>query len=224
MELTYHGHSFFEIGSGGATALVDPFLDSNPFCSHSPEEFDADVVAVTHAHFDHAGDAHLFDAPALGQPEVAAYLESQGHDYAVGFNVGGTVERGGFAFTMLQAFHSSGARVEDGLDAYGGTPASYVVDDGVTRFYHAGDTGLFGDMRSVVAEVYEPDVAAVPIGDHFTMGPEEAATAVDWLDVDVALPMHYGTFPPIEQDPEEFADEVDSADVLVPEPGQTVEV
>ncbi len=224
MKLTYHGHSFFEVESDDRVALVDPFLDANPFCSHEAEEFGEDVVAVTHGHFDHAYDAAEFDSPVLGQPEVAGYLENQGHDDPVGFNVGGTVERGGFEFTMLQAFHSSGARVDSGLDVYGGTPASYLIDDGDTRFFHAGDTALFGDMKTVVADVYSPDLAAVPIGDHFTMGPEDAAVAVDWLDVDAALPMHYDTFPPIEQDPEEFADAVDSADVLVPEPGQTVEV
>ncbi|MFW5984198.1 MAG: MBL fold metallo-hydrolase, partial [Halobacteria archaeon] len=108
------------------------------------------------------------------------------------------------------------------FDRYTGTPAGFVIDDGKTRFYHAGDTSLFGDMKTVVRDISEPDSAAVPIGDHFTMGPRDAATAVDWLGVDDAFPMHYDTFPPIQQDPEVFVEAVDNANVHIPEPGETV--
>jgi L-ascorbate metabolism protein UlaG (beta-lactamase superfamily) len=220
MRVTWHGHSFFELEADGTTVLIDPFLDGNPATDAEPGGFDADVVAVTHGHHDHAGDADRFDAPVVCQPELAGYYGEKGVE-ATGMNVGGTYEDG-VEFTMTKAFHSSGAPEDGDFDRYGGTPAGFVVDDGETRFYHAGDTSLFGDMKTVVRDVYAPDAAAVPIGDRFTMGPHDAATAVDWLGVDEAFPMHYDTFPPIEQDPVEFADTVDGARVHVPEPGETV--
>ncbi|MDY6779893.1 MAG: metal-dependent hydrolase [Halobacteria archaeon] len=224
MEITWYGHSFFEVvTSNGTEVLVDPFITDNPTNDVSPDEFDPDVVAVTHGHFDHLADAPAFDAPVVCQPEITEWLADQGHEDAVGFNVGGTYEHDGVSFTMVQAFHSSGTPGEsEDFEGYGGTPAGYVIDDGDTTFYHSGDTALFGDMKTVVRDVYEPDVAAVPIGDHFTMGPEDAATAVGWLGVDDALPMHYDTFPPIEQDPDEFAEATD-ADVTVLEVGDTAD-
>ena len=221
MEVTYHGHSFFEIGAGGTNVLIDPFIGDNPMTEATPEEFDPDIVAVTHGHHDHMSDADRFDATVVCQPEIAGHLDGKGTN-TVGMNIGGTYEEDGVAFTMVQAFHSSGFPDDGDFDGYGGTPSGYVVDGGDTLFYHAGDTGLFGDMKTVVRDVYAPDAAAVPIGDHFTMGPEDAATAVGWLGVDDAFPMHYNTFPPIEQDPEEFADAVEDATVRVPEPGETV--
>jgi L-ascorbate metabolism protein UlaG (beta-lactamase superfamily) len=221
MRVTWHGHSFFELESGGTTVLIDPFLEGNPGTEATPEDFDADVIAVTHGHHDHAGDAPLFDAPVVCQPELAEYYADRGVE-ATGMNVGGTYEGFGVGFTMTKAFHSSGAPDDADFDRYAGTPAGFVVADGGTRFYHAGDTSLFGDMRAVVREVYEPDTAAVPIGDHFTMGPSDAATAVGWLGVDDAFPMHYDTFPPIEQDPAEFAEAVGNATTHLPEPGETV--
>ena len=221
MELTYHGHSFFEIEASGATVLIDPFLDGNPATEATPDDFDADVIAVTHGHHDHAGEAHRFDAPVVCQPELAEYFGEKGAN-ATGMNVGGTYEQAGVGLTMTKAFHSSGAPEDADFDRYGGTPAGFVVDDGETRFYHAGDTALFGDMKTVVRDVYSPDAAAVPIGDHFTMGPKDAATAVGWLGVEDAFPMHYDTFPPIEQDPKDFAGAVDEATVHVPESGETV--
>jgi L-ascorbate metabolism protein UlaG (beta-lactamase superfamily) len=221
MEITHHGHSFFELEADGTEVLIDPFVGDNPHTDATPEEFDPDVVAVTHGHHDHLGDAHRFDATVVCQPEIAGYLGENGAD-TVGMNIGGTYEEEGIGFTMVQAFHSSGFPDDGDFDGYGGTPSGYVIDDGEVRFYHAGDTGLFGDMKTVVRDVYAPDAAAVPIGDHFTMGPEDAATAVGWLGVDDAFPMHYSTFPPIEQDPDAFADAVEDATVHLPEPGETV--
>jgi len=221
MRVTWHGHSFFELEAGGATVLVDPFLEGNPGTDAEPGDFDADVVAVTHGHHDHAGDVPLFDAPVVCQPELAEYYGERGVD-ATGMNIGGTYEEAGVGFTMTKAFHSSGAPDDGEFDRYAGTPAGFVVDDGETRFYHAGDTSLFGDMKTVIRDVYAPDAAAVPIGDHFTMDPGDAVKAVGWLGVDDAFPMHYDTFPPIEQDPDGFARRVDDATVHVPEPDETV--
>ncbi len=221
MRVTWHGHSFFEIEADGTTVLVDPFLDGNPATDASPDDFGADIVAVTHGHHDHSREAPRFDAPVVCQPELAEYYGERDVE-ATGMNVGGTYEEAGVEFTMVKAFHSSGAPADAQFDRYAGTPAGYVIDDGDTRFYHAGDTSLFGDMKTVVRDIYAPDAAAVPIGDHFTMGPTDAATAVDWLGVDDAFPMHYDTFPPIEQDPEEFAGAVEDAEVHIPEAGDPV--
>lgn len=226
MELTWHGHACIGLATDPDTdVLVDPFLTENPVAETDPTDLAPDVVALTHGHFDHVADAHRFDAPVLCQPELTGMLADRGHDDAVGFNVGGTYEQAGVAFTMVQAFHSSGVPGDDAdFEGYGGTPAGYVIDDGSTAVYVAGDTGLFGDMRTVVGDVHDPDAAVLPIGDHYTMGPGDAATAVDWLGVAAAVPVHYDTFPPIEQDPDAFADAVDGADVAVPAVGQTIEL
>ncbi|MFB6283068.1 MAG: metal-dependent hydrolase [Halobacteria archaeon] len=222
MEITWHGHSFFELESDdGSVLLIDPFVEENPRTHRTVDGFDPDVVAVTHGHFDHCAEAHEFDTTVVCQPEMAEYYGKMGHDDCVGINIGGTYEHGDFELTMVQAFHTAGAPADADFDFYGGVASGFVIDVDGTTFYHAGDTGLFGDMKTVIRDVYSPDVAAVPIGDHYTMGPVDAATAVDWLGVDTAVPMHYDTFPPISQDPEEFANAVDTADVVVPDYGET---
>jgi len=145
----------------------------------------------------------------------------------IGMNLGGTIEAGDAYVTMHRADHTNGINTGFELDA--GMPAGFVIgtdrptqsgDEESTTFYHAGDTGLFTEMKEVIAPFLEPDAAAVPMGDHFTMGPHQAAIAVDWLDVDYAYPMHYDSFPPIEQDPEEFQSEVRATgagtDVVIP--------
>jgi hypothetical protein len=147
----------------------------------------------------------------------------KGFDETVTMNISGTYEEADVSFTMTKAFHSSGAPLETDYDYPMGTPAGYVIDDGETAFYHAGDTGLFGDMKTVICDVYAPDVAAVPIGDRHTMDPELAGTAVDWVGADAAIPMHYNTFPVIEQDPQDFVDAVTDAEVFIPDVGDSVE-
>lgn len=222
MEITYHGHSFFEVtGMEGTTILIDPFMENNPWNDAEPADFEPDLVAVTHGHFDHVEESTTFDTTVVGQAEVASYLRTEhGHEDAVGINIGGTYDYDGLSLTMLQAFHSAGTIGEGDFEDYGGTAAGYIIDDGEMRFYHAGDTGLFGDMRAVVGDVYYPDVAAVPIGGHFTMGIDEAAIAVDWLNVESVIPMHYDTIPEIETDPETFVDTVEDTDVDVLDAGE----
>lgn len=224
MRVTWYGQSFLEIETApGTTVLVDPWMTGNPMNDVEPADFDPDVVAITHGHGDHIADAHRFgDVPVIGQPETTGYLAEKGHDGGVGMNVSGTYEHEGVSFTMTKAFHSSGAPLEDDYDYYTGTPVGYVIDDGETSIYDAGDTGLFGDMKTVVRDVYSPDVAAVPIGDRHTMDPRTAGTAVDWLGVDAAIPLHYDTFPMLEVDPQEFVDAT-GAEVSLPEVGETVE-
>jgi len=234
MKLTWHGHSFFEIQTeGGTTVLIDPYIEENPKNDVSVDDFSADLVAVTHGdHLDHAGEAHKFDAPIVCQNVAAIAYKKQGADTVVDMNVGGTLSREGISFTMTYAHHSIGSHREEDLmmliddvpktREYGGVGTGFVIDDGETKFYHSGDTGLFGDMKTVIGDVYDPDIAAVPIGDEVTMGPEYASIAIDWLDVDAALPMHYDTWPRIEQDPEEFKNQVEDAEVYTPSVGESV--
>lgn len=221
MDLTWYGQSCFEIETQTASVLVDPFIEENPKCDTSQSGISPDLVAVTHGHFDHAAEADAFDVPVIAQPEVAKVLSDRGYDETVKVNIGGTYEERGIKFTMVQAFHSSGMSSGDGTDLYGGTPAGYVINTGDVTLYHAGDTGLFGDMKTVIGDVYEPDIAIVPIGDLYTMGPEEAGVAADWTGAETAIPMHYDTWPPIEQDPEVFRRATD-ADVIVLDIGETV--
>ncbi|GGN23283.1 metal-dependent hydrolase [Halarchaeum nitratireducens] len=227
MEITWYGHSTFGVEIGDETLLIDPFFD-NPKTETDPEELDPDYVLLTHGHADHIADVDRFrGAHFVATPEVVSYVTDEyGIEDATGMNLGGTFETESAYITMVRADHTNGLDTDYG--ASGGMPAGYVIsdtkptqvsDDESQTFYHAGDTALQTEMRDVIAPYLEPDVAAVPIGDHYTMGPWQAAVAVDWLDVDYAVPIHYDTFPPIEQDTDDFVREVEAtgstADVVV---------
>lgn len=224
MQIRWHGHAFFSLLTReGKLVLIDPFVE-NGMTRRRVEDFRPDLVLVTHAHDDHVGSTLDFDAPVVAGHELAGLLAKRGAR-AQGMGIGGFYRAAGVRVWCAPAMHSSGFDDGEGGFLYGGSPTGFVVDDGETRFYHAGDTGLFGDMRHVIRDMLQPHVAAVPIGDHYTMDPEHAARAVEWLGVGVALPMHYGTFDVLVGDPHDFAARVGSAaEVVVPEVDGGVEV
>jgi L-ascorbate metabolism protein UlaG (beta-lactamase superfamily) len=228
MELTWHGHSTWYIETGETTLLIDPFFD-NPHTDTEPADIDTpDYVLLTHAHADHIANAEAFtDATIVGTPELTGYIEDEtGADDTIGMNLGGTLQCDDAHVTMHRADHTNGAMTDYEYDV--GMPVGYIIsnaepmqatEDETTTFYHAGDTSLMTEMRDVIGPYLQPDAAALPVGDHFTMGPWQAAIATDWLDVDQVFPMHYDTFPPIEIDTNEFEQSVEEsgsdADVVV---------
>ncbi|HEX2021543.1 MAG TPA: metal-dependent hydrolase [Candidatus Thermoplasmatota archaeon] len=222
MHVTWHGHACYSIETRqGKRILVDPFLTGGP-SRRGPADFRPDAVLLTHGHGDHTGDVLSFpDAHLVTNWEIGAWALARGMKRVTRMNVGGFAKPlDGVRVWMAPATHSSGldaSPLPDGTLGYGGGACGFVVDDGETRLYVAGDTGLFGDMRTVIRDVMQPHAALLPIGDLFTMGPEHAAIAAEWLGVDVASPCHYDSFPPIRQDPQEFARRVGArAKVVVP--------
>lgn len=231
--LTWLGHAAFRIVTpSGRVLLIDPFLTSNPTCPEALKKPDrVDVMFITHGHSDHLGDAvslaKQFKPEIVAMPEICGWLASQGADKAKGhgMNKGGTVPIGDVDATMVHAIHSSG--IDDGGKmVYGGEAAGFVIRlPGGMTVYHAGDTAVFGDMK-IIGELYAPDLALLPIGDHYTMSPREAALAIRLLGVKHVVPMHYGTFPVLTGRPEtlrELTQDIAGLEIHALKPGESIE-
>lgn len=202
LSITWLGHSAFVIGfPSGPRVAVDPWL-GNPKCPARlarPEALGRiDLILLSHGHDDHAADvagvARATGAPVVCGFELGQFLASRGLKDIRDMGIGGTQQVAGLSVTMTQAVHSSSTLVQ-GLPVYLGAPAGFVLRfSGAPVIYYAGDTGLFGDMK-LIGELYGPEIAFLPIGDHYTMGPDTAALAARWLGVKQVVPMHWGTFP-----------------------------
>jgi len=226
--LTWHGHANFQITTPNLSMLIDPWFEGNPSaCTGSDACSQVDLVLVTHDHDDHIGQTvdicKNTGAHIMAVVETAVKLGQQGIPEnqivnGIGFNIGGTVEFKGIHATMVQAFHSSGS----------GSPVGYIItlEDG-RSVYHAGDTGIFSSMQ-IFGDLYDIDLALLPIGGVFTMDPKQAALACTMLKSSAVVPMHWGSFPILEQSVEKFRRELDAvkADtrLIAMEPGQSIEI
>ncbi|MEO8436868.1 MAG: metal-dependent hydrolase [Chloroflexota bacterium] len=234
--ITWYGHSCVEVRTpGDKVILIDPWF-GNPKSPRTADSVErCDLLLVTHGHFDHMGDAVALASrlrpiwPCMH--EMSLWLARRlpgGADAAIGMNKGGSFEADGITVTMVHADHSAGDWNPGGeTTLYLGDPAGFVVElENGFRFYHAGDTAVFGDLR-LIGEQYRPELAMLPIGGHFTMGPRDAALAVELLGVKHVMPLHYGTFAALAGTPAELRAELDvrglnDVEIHAPEPGGVV--
>lgn len=228
---TWLGHAAFKVVSPkGKVLLIDPWVAGNPSCPENLKTFEKiDFMLVTHGHFDHIADAvplaKAHKPKVIGIYETCHWLEGKGVDTCLGMNKGGTVEFDGIKITQVHADHSCGILDDDGKIIYGGEAVGYVVElENGFKFYHAGDTNVFGDMK-IISELYQPELAMLPIGNLYTMSPREAGYACRLLNPKYVIPMHFGTFPPLTGTPDALKKELagTSIQVLEMKPGETLE-
>lgn len=228
IKLTWLGHATFRIETpGGKVILIDPWVMNNPMCPEREKNLKkVDVILCTHGHYDHIGDAveiiKKHNPKVVGIFELCAWLEKKGARQTSPMNKGGTQIVGDIKVTMVQAQHSCGIKDGDEI-IYGGEACGYVIEfaNGV-KIYHAGDTNVFGDMK-IIRKLYSPKIVMLPIGDHFTMGPKEAAYACKLLKPQVVIPMHFGTFPVLVGTPDQLQALVPDVEVVAFEPGTTIQ-
>lgn len=227
MKVSFHGHSVVKIVTeSGHTLLIDPFINGNSQTDLKVADESPDIILLTHGHNDHVGDtvelAKKNDALVVAPNELADYLSWQGvrvHNMHIG---------GAFSFDFgkvkyTQAFHGSSYVTENQQIIYTGMPGGILFTAEGKTIYHAGDTALFSDMK-LIGERHPIDLAFIPIGDNFTMGPEDAAEAVRFLNPKTVVPIHYNTFPVIEQDPKAFEEQVTNAEVRILQAGDSIEL
>jgi L-ascorbate metabolism protein UlaG (beta-lactamase superfamily) len=209
LKLTYLGHAGVIVESDGHRIAIDPFLSGNPLAVMKPDEVQVDTILLTHGHSDHIADAEAIarsqNALIIAPVEVAEYFGKKGLKVHP-MNLGGSYSFPFGTVKMTLAFHSSSIETPEGT-LYGGNPAGYLLTMGDRTLYHAGDTALFGDMQWI-GKLNTIDLALLPIGDNFTMGPEDAVIAAEWIGAKRVVPIHYNTFGLIRQDPEAFANAV----------------
>src|SRR5437868_12875392 len=227
IKLTWLGHATFRVETPeGVTILIDPWVMGNPACPESEKNIKkVDVMLCTHGHFDHIGDAVAIakkhSPTVVGIPELVGWLEKKGVKNTAMMNKGGTQTVGDIRVTMVHADHSCGITDGDQI-VYGGEACGYVIEfSNGLKFYHAGDTNVFGDMK-IIHDLYAPDIAMIPIGDHFTMSPREAAYACNLLKPRIVIAMHFGTFHVLTGRPNQLQTLVRDVEVLEMKPGQTV--
>jgi L-ascorbate metabolism protein UlaG (beta-lactamase superfamily) len=218
MELTWLGHACVLL-AGSKKILIDPFVEGSSVLYTRP-----DIVAITHGHSDHMGEAVALGKKTIAITEIAKYLMTKG--LAVeGMNIGGTAIVDGVSFTMTPAVHSSSLE-EAGMGYYGGSAAGFVIGMDGLKIYHAGDTALFSDMN-LIRELYHPDVALLPIGGRYTMGISEAMIAANFIGAKTVIPIHYNTWDKITADPVKFREAVERTTdmkVKVLKPGESMEI
>ena len=227
IKLTWLGHATFRITTpSGTTILIDPWVMGNPMCPDSEKNLKkVDVMLCTHGHFDHIGDAldiaKKHNPKVVGIFELCTWMQKKGVQQVSPMNKGGTQTVSDIKVTMVHAVHSCGILDGDQI-VYGGEACGYVLEfsNGV-KMYHAGDTAVFSDMQ-IIRELYAPEIAMLPIGDHFTMSPREAAYACKLLQPKTVVPMHFGTFPLLTGTPDQLRKLLSGIEVVQMKPGETV--
>lgn len=230
LKLTWLGHATFRVVTPkGTTIYIDPWIMQNPMTPEAEKDVKkCDVLLCTHGHGDHIGDAVALakkhNPIVVGIYELCLWMQKKGAQQISPMNKGGTQQVKDVKVTMVQAVHSCGIQDDDGSIIYGGEACGYVLEfENGVRLYHAGDTAVFGDM-ALIRDLYAPEIACLPIGDHFTMSPKEASYACSLLRPKTVIPMHFGTFPLLTGRPDELRKLVADmgVEVLDVKPGQTI--
>ncbi len=226
MKISYHGHSVVQIQTNGKTILIDPFITGNDLTDLNADEVQTDAIILSHGHNDHVGDtvaiAKRNDALVVANADLTTFLSWQGVK-THGMNIGGAYQFDFGKVKLTKAFHGSGYTTENNEIIYCGMPTGILFSSEGKTIYHAGDTGLFSDMK-LIGDRHSIDVAFLPIGDNFTMGPEDAAYAAKLLQAKTVVPIHYNTFPPIKQDPHRFIEMLEDKNGKLMNPGDVIEL